>query len=85
MRKGSTYSASGLRRFFVRGALWAGWHNSRRSTMSRLAKLKEQLGAEFDRAEAISDIAAKEKRDLTAEEKASIDAIMGIGKKGDAT
>ncbi len=48
------------------------------------AAIREKIGELADRAQAIADLAEAEKRDLTAEEKAEIDAILGVGKKGDA-
>lgn len=47
-------------------------------------QIREEIGELFDRAQAIFDVAESEKRELTAEEKAEIDAIQGSGKKGEA-
>ncbi len=49
----------------------------------RTAKaIREEIGALVDRAQAITDIASEEKRDLKPEEKTEIDGILGSGKKG---
>lgn len=46
--------------------------------------IREKIGELTDRAQAIVDLADQEKRDLSAEEKAEIDGILGAGKKGEA-
>lgn len=45
--------------------------------------IREEIGDLMDRVEAITALATEEKRDLTPEEKAEIDAILGSGKKGE--
>ncbi len=46
--------------------------------------LREEIGELMDKVEAITAVATEENRDLTADEKAEIDGIMGAGKKGEA-
>jgi HK97 family phage major capsid protein len=45
--------------------------------------IREEMGELMDRVEAITTLATEEKRELTAEEKAEIDGILGSGKKGE--
>jgi HK97 family phage major capsid protein len=54
------------------------------SIMKTAAQLREEIAAQFDRIQAILDVASDAKRELTTEEKSSIDAIQGVGKKGEA-
>lgn len=49
----------------------------------KLAKLNDERTELLDRAEAINNLAEQEKRELTAEETAEIDAIVGVGKPGE--
>lgn len=46
--------------------------------------LREKIAELTDRVTAITDLAETEKRELTAEDKAEIDGILGRGKKGEA-
>lgn len=49
--------------------------------MNRLQQLKEQKAALLSRVEAVIKVAEDEKRELTAEETADIDAVLGAGDK----
>lgn len=44
--------------------------------------IREEIGRQVDRANAIVSLAEEEKRELTDEEKAEVDAILGSGTKG---
>lgn len=46
--------------------------------------IREKIGELTDRAQAIYDVATADNRDLTADEQAEIDRILGSGKKGEA-
>lgn len=46
--------------------------------------LREKIASLMDHVQAIMDVANKDERDLTDEEKREIDGIMGSGKKGEA-
>lgn len=46
--------------------------------------IRQQIEALYDRAQAISDDAGAENRDLTDDERTEIDGILGVGKPGDA-
>lgn len=52
--------------------------------MKTAAQLREEIAAQFDRVQAIIDVASEAKRELTADEKLTIDGIQGSGKKGTA-
>lgn len=51
--------------------------------MKTSAEIREEMGRQYDRAQAIIDTARAAKRDLLDEETAEIDRINGSGKKGD--
>lgn len=52
--------------------------------MKTSAQIREEMGRQIDRAQAINDIAsAREGGEHTAEEKAELDKILGSGKKGE--
>lgn len=52
--------------------------------MSKAQELRDAISALMDEADAITATVAEEERDLTDDEKARIDAIIGTGKDGDA-
>lgn len=58
-------------------ALWAVVRNTSKA-------IREEIGELMDRVEAIVAVAEEEGRELTADEKAEVDGIMGAGKKGEA-
>lgn len=52
--------------------------------MKTSIEIREEIGRQYDRAQAIIDVARAAKRDLSDEETAEIDKINGSGKKGEA-